>query len=319
MRVRLDALALIVRPVRNIPAAAAFYRDALGFLPRDGHEEGHWTRLTMQQIAGTLGAAWGCAQAPQRWCILGAGDQSLALVECADLPPADPDSGANDVRFQHIAVVVNDMDAAWRRLLRCDPALRCVGHGGPQKLPPAAGGVIAVKFRDADGHPVELIAFPPETSHHAWQSAASQASAAGPTIGIDHSAISIASADASIHFYRDQLGLCVAQRQTNSGEAQAQLDGVPDPRVEVVALQVARHPTPHLELLGYQQPAPVTGMARASARTPRTTLVWYAEVTASGEVGSNTVGSMNDPDGHLHVWLPGSAAATAEANDPPAH
>ena len=36
-----------------------------------------------------------------------------------------------------------------------------ISTDGPQLLPASSGGVTAYKFRDPEGHPLELIAFPP--------------------------------------------------------------------------------------------------------------------------------------------------------------
>ncbi len=310
-----DALALFVQPVRKINLAEAFYRDALGFVPMDANGDAH---EAARDVASQLGEAWGIDRTPDRWAILAAGDQRLMLVECPELPPADPDSGSTDVRFQHIAVVVGDMDAAWRRLLHCYPDLRCVGHGGPQQLPQSSGGVAAVKFRDMDGHPVELLAFPADQPPVYWKSKISQSPAGEPTLGIDHSAISVSSTEASIQFYKGQFGLQIANRQTNRGPAQAQLDGIADPVVDVVALHAQTRHTPHLELLGYTQPQAETNMAHASARLPRTTLVWTAdsfEAADSKETSSAPVRWETDPDGHPHLWLP-RATTTGLAAEP---
>ncbi len=40
---------------------------------------------------------------------------------------------------------------------------------GPERLPARSGGVSAFKFRDPDGHPLELLAFPPEAVPPIWR------------------------------------------------------------------------------------------------------------------------------------------------------
>jgi catechol 2,3-dioxygenase-like lactoylglutathione lyase family enzyme len=111
--------------------------------------------------------------------------------------------------------------------------------------------VIASKFRDPEGHPLELIQFPPGTGAAAWQ----VARPGGLTIGIDHSALSVADADRSIRFYGAGLGLRQISRGVNHGPEQARLDDLcPDVCVDVVALRPAASATPHLELLGYRTP-----------------------------------------------------------------
>jgi len=66
--------------------------------------------------------------------------------------PIPVDSRSNDLWFQHIAIVVRDMDAAYEKLRRFQ-----VEHvsTGPQRLPeyiPAAAGIEAFYFRDPDGN-----------------------------------------------------------------------------------------------------------------------------------------------------------------------
>ena len=60
--------------------------------------------------------------------------------------------------FQHMAIVVNDMTDAYQ-LVMANPRFRPVSRDGPVRLPDNSGGVTAFKFRDHDGHPLELLAF----------------------------------------------------------------------------------------------------------------------------------------------------------------
>ena len=67
------------------------------------------------------------------------------------------DSRSNDLWFQHIAIVVDDMDEAYDQVLK-----NKVMHvsTAPQTLPdyiPAAAGISAFYFRDKDEHNLELI------------------------------------------------------------------------------------------------------------------------------------------------------------------
>ena len=119
-----------------------------------------------------------------------------------------------------------------------------ISRGGAQHLPPEAGGVAAFKFRDPDGHPLELIQFPPGSP---WDTGA-----AGLTLGYDHSALSVVDTERSIAFYTDLLGFRVTARQVNHGPAQDRLDGVDGVHVDVVTLRPAGRGTPHVELLGYR-------------------------------------------------------------------
>ncbi len=143
-----DALAIdrVVRRVRDLSRAVAFH-GAIGFRPEGPAEP----------LAADLAAALGApAGAPLRR--LRIGRQRLDLVEHPDAAPAGPGPAANDPAFQHLAIPVRDMDAAMASLAALAP--EPISRGGAQVLPASSGGVRAFKFRDPDGHALELIAFP---------------------------------------------------------------------------------------------------------------------------------------------------------------
>jgi catechol 2,3-dioxygenase-like lactoylglutathione lyase family enzyme len=186
---------------------------------------------------------------------------------------------AADLCFQHFALVTPDAAAAWERA-RTHGAIP-ISIGGPVTLTASAGGLTAVKFRDPEGHPLELVQFPnaPEGSRRSeWPS------------GIDHSAICVADADASRGFY-EELGLTVGRPTLNQGPTQAALDGLADVCVDVVPM-LPQAGTPHLELLRYRSPA---GRPPAGRLEPNdvaaTRIIWR----------SNRDALLRDPDGHLHV------------------
>lgn len=235
---RVQRLLRISRTVVDLARATAFYRDALDFRVVDEatFDGDAWGQLT--GVAGARGTS----------VTMRLGDQDVELV--AFDPPGDrypPVRGAADLWFQHIAVVVSDIDAAYARL--CGYSFEPISERGPQRLPPSSGSVIAYKFRDQDGHPLELIQFPSSTGDAAWRQ-----KRVG-FLGIDHSAIDVADIEQSIDFYTRTLGFRVASRSINSGPAQKRLDGAREDLVDVVALQPATAGPPHVELLGYRKPA----------------------------------------------------------------
>jgi catechol 2,3-dioxygenase-like lactoylglutathione lyase family enzyme len=148
--------------------------------------------------------------------------------------------------FQHIAIVTTDMQAAVARLNDVT-GWTPISTGGPQRLPERSGGVTAFKFRDPEGHPLELIAFPQGSGPALWRSATSS----DPCLGIDHSAISVTDTQKSVAFYT-ALELTVGACSLNTGIEQQNLDAVPEPVVEVTALTLPQGPTPHVELLCYR-------------------------------------------------------------------
>src|SRR5213594_2763927 len=101
------------------------------------------------------------------------GDERIELMEYLTPRgrPIPADSRSHDRWFQHIAIVVSDMDRAYARLRE-----HRVAHAssGPQRLPdwnPNAGGIRAFYFKDPDGHTLEVLSFPPGKGHPRWQRA----------------------------------------------------------------------------------------------------------------------------------------------------
>jgi catechol 2,3-dioxygenase-like lactoylglutathione lyase family enzyme len=120
------------------------------------------------ELAGaTVEAATGVFGARIRVARLQLGSETIELTDYLT-PRGEPypyDTRANDVWFQHIAIVVSDMDAAYARLRAAGVELASTG---PQRLPdslPAAAGIRAFYFRDPDGHFLELIEFPNNVEH----------------------------------------------------------------------------------------------------------------------------------------------------------
>ncbi|MGB3138266.1 MAG: VOC family protein [Nodosilinea sp.] len=162
--------------------------------------------------------------------------------------PLPPDSRSNDLWFQHFAIVVSDMEAAYARL-RAVPVEPI--SSGPQVFPPeneASAHIRAFKFKDPDRHNLEIIWFPPDKSQDKWQQ---------PTdrlfLGIDHSAIAAADTEAGLRFYRDRLGLPMKGQSFNWREVQARLDDLPSAAVQVTSLQPDQGAI-GIELLDYRKP-----------------------------------------------------------------
>ncbi len=207
------------------------------------------------------------------------GEQRLDLDEF-EAPGRPYPAGATsaDLCFQHLALVTDDAAAAWARAEALG-ALPISTHGAVQ-LPASAGDVTAVKLRDPEGHPLELLQFPPESGSR-WRGAG--------LLGIDHSAISVSDAGTSRRFY-EGLGLSVRGPTLNQGVTQAALDGLSDPIVDVVPM-MPRRDTPHLELLAYRTPRGRPAGRLEANDVAATRIVWLADRDAL----------LRDPDGHLHL------------------
>ncbi len=125
------------------------------------------------------------------------------------------DSTSTDLWFQHIAIAVSDIGEAYARVMAAGG--HAITEGGPQTLPPNTGGVTAFKFRDPEGHPLELLAFPPGIGDRAWQAKRG----ASPFLGIDHTAIAVSDVARSRAFY-EGLGFGRSRdRRTGIGSATA--------------------------------------------------------------------------------------------------
>jgi len=178
------------------------------------------------------------------------GDEAIELAEflAPRGRPVPGDSRSNDLWFQHIAIIVSDMDGAYAVLRR-----NKVEHAssGPQRLPDwnqAAGGIRAFYFKDPDGHPLEILQFPAGKGQPKWQRSAKDRL----FLGIDHTAITVADTDTSLKFYRDLLGLRVAGESENYGTEQEHLNNVFGAHLRITALRAPAGPG--IELLEYLSP-----------------------------------------------------------------
>lgn len=221
------------------------------------------------------------------------GAQEIELVGF-DSPgaPYPADSTSHDAWFQHLALVTTDIAAARARLAAADGWRSITAGGEPIQLPASSGGVTAFKFRDPDGHPLELLSFPPDRTPPPWTSV----SAPGPCIGIDHSAIAVSDSTRSIGFY-ETLGLAVSAQSLNHGPEQEALDGAPGVTVAVTALAPEAAP-PHLELLAYQTPPVRPGVTGPADTACTRSVLVPAEADRAGSM-------LLDPDGHRLMLVTG--------------
>jgi catechol 2,3-dioxygenase-like lactoylglutathione lyase family enzyme len=177
------------------------------------------------------------------------GEETIELTEflAPRGRPAPVDARSNDRWFQHVAIIVSDMDRAyqWLREHKVQHA-----SSGPQLLPAwnkNAGGIRAFYFRDPDGHPLEVLWFPPDKGRAKWHAASDKL-----FLGIDHTAIVISDTEASLTFYRDRLGMEVAGESENYGPEQERLNNVFGARLHITALRAASGPG--IEFLEYLAP-----------------------------------------------------------------
>jgi len=199
------------------------------------------------------------------------GNEYLDLTQYLAPPgrPIPADSRSNDLWFQHIAIVVRDMDQAFEKLRALKVQFVSTG---PQTLPAsikAAAGVKAFYFRDPDQHNLEIIYFPPGKGDPRWQEKTDKL-----FLGIDHTAIGISNTDASLKFYRDLLGLRKAGESENFGTEQEHLNQVFGAHLRITGMRAASGPG--IEFLEYLTPR--DGRARPADVRPNDIVHWQTMI-----------------------------------------
>lgn len=293
--------------VSDLDRSVAFYREVLGFTPVTEHEV---AGEAFEHLYGVFGLRVRVAR-------LKLGDEAIELNEflAPRGRPMPADSRSNDRWFQHIAIVVSDMDRAYARLrqFKVEQA-----SSGPQRLPDwnaNAAGIEAYYFRDPDGNFLEVLKFPPGKGAAKWQRRDGTL-----FLGVDHTALVVGNTEASLAFYRDALGLRVVGSSENYGTEQEHLNNVFGARLRITSLRAAQGPG--VELLEYLTPhngrlIPVDTQANdhwywqinmrgaaasefeLAARKARTPIVSGGAVTLPDAVlGFDQALIVRDPDGH---------------------
>jgi catechol 2,3-dioxygenase-like lactoylglutathione lyase family enzyme len=302
--------------VSDMDRSVAFYQEVLDF-----------KKVSEVEVDGPeYDQLWGLFGVRARVARLRLGEQTLELIQFLappDLKPLPVPSYSNDLWFQHIAIVVRDMEAAWAQLRKHH--VRQISPR-PQTIPlsnPSAAGIKAIKFRDPDGHNLELLWFPEGKGSVRWHETAPAWNSSGHSLflGVDHTAMTVRSTEHSIKFYRDLLGMTVAGGTLNMGTEQQHLDSLPGARARVTGMKPVTSP-PGLEFLEYELPAAGRPIPTDSHPTDlwhwQTTLVVSdAEAVATrvqgiGQWVSSTIVTLpdqalgfikgfqvRDPDGHV--------------------
>ena len=248
---RVATVGAIGLTVSDMDRSVVFYAGVLGF---ETVADVEVSGPAYEQLTGVFGLR-------ARVVTMQLGSERIELTEY--LTPrgraAPTDSRSNDAWFQHVAIITNDIEQAYLWLRR-----HKVQHvsTGLQRLPdwnPKAGGIVAFYFRDPDGHPLEILQFPPDKGDARWHRPSERI-----FLGIDHTAIVVADTERSLRVYRDTLGLRVAGASENWGPEQERLNQVFGARLRITTLRADAGPG--IELLEYLtprtgRPAPVDAAA----------------------------------------------------------
>jgi catechol 2,3-dioxygenase-like lactoylglutathione lyase family enzyme len=296
-----DASHAAVREVRaigitvaDLPRALAFYTNVLPFRV-----------VAHSEIEGVAyGDLFNLPPSNAKVAELELGAERISLFEHAAKGRAVPhDSRSYDHWFQHIAIVVSDMEQAYDQLRR--HKVRHVSSA-PQTLPAwntNAGGIKAFYFIDPEGHVLEIIWFPEGKGDPKWQAQTDRL-----FLGIDHTAIVVSDTDESLRFYRDALGFRVAGESENYGPEQERLNQVFGARLRITALRAPRGPG--IEFLEYI--APPGGRPLWADAKANDLVFWSTELVVDSvdhvsgrriskrpmEFSSRRTLLVRDPDGH---------------------
>lgn len=198
------------------------------------------------------------------------GSEQITLTEHqAKGRPVPADSRSFDHWFQHIAIVVSDMDKAYEHLRQ--HKVRYVSTA-PQTLPEwnrGAAGIKAFYFRDPEDHVLEIIWFPKDKGDPRWQKPADKL-----FLGIDHTAIVVSDTEKSLEFYRDLLGMRVAGESENYGVEQEHLNQVFGARLRITGLRTESGPG--IEFLEYLTPP--GGRDLPEDAKPNDAVFWHTDL-----------------------------------------
>jgi len=298
----------IVITVSDLDTAVKFYNSVLSF-----------PRVAQAELKGSdyahLEAVFGLRI---KTATMRLGDETVELTEYLTPKgrPLPPDSRSNDRWFQHIAVITSDMDRAYEKLRENHVEYASTE---PQTLPAwnkNAAGIKAFYFKDPDRHVLEILQFPEDKGRAKWHRATQEL-----FLGIDHTAIVTADTEASLRFYRDQLGLKVVGTSLNYGTEQEHLNNVFGARLRITSL---RGPDgPGIEFLEYLTPGDgrnippdlhsndlarwqttleVQNVATVAMQIERTGFKLASSgivATPAAELGFTKACLVTDPDGHI--------------------
>ncbi len=256
--------------VSNMDRSIAFFADVLTFEKVSDHEV---TGAEYERLTGVFGLR-------MRVVRMKLGTELIELTEYLTPRgrPIPADSRSNDRWFQHVAIIVSDMDQAYARLRE-----HRVEHASPepQRLPDwnkAAGGIKAFYFKDPDGHPLEILQFPEGKGDSRWHRPSGKL-----FLGIDHTAIVVDDTATSLAFYRELLGLRVAGESANHGPEQERLNNVFGARLHITALRAPAGPgIEFLEYLAPRNGRPASGIQANDVAHWETTLATHDASEAFG-------------------------------------
>jgi catechol 2,3-dioxygenase-like lactoylglutathione lyase family enzyme len=257
---QINRISTIGITVKDMNTSEEFYNQVLGFRKVSDAE---YYGEEYEKLEGIFGLHI-------RVVVMQLGDEQIELTDylTSGGRSIPEDARANDLSFQHIAIVVSDMDKAYEQLRKYHVEFVSTQ---PQTLPVtnvAAAGVKAFYFHDPDNHNLELIYFPKGKGQPKWQ-----VSNGKIFLGIDHTAIGISNTDNSLRFYQTLLDIERKGESFNFGIEQEHLNNVEGASLHITGLRPAQGPG--IEFLQYLQP----GIGRSYPEDTKADDIWYWQTT----------------------------------------
>ena len=246
--------------VKDMNTSIKFYSEVLGFKKVSDEE---FTGEPYERLEGIFGLHI-------RVVRMQLGDEQIELTDylTSGGRSIPQEAKPNDLSFQHIAVVVSDMEKAYDQLRTYNVEFVSTA---PQTLPKTiigAEGIKAFYFHDPDNHNLELIYFPKGKGQVKWQNSNGKI-----FLGIDHTAIGISNTEKSLAFYNDLLGIERKGESFNFGTEQEHLNNVEGASLHITGLRSAAGPG--IEFLQYLIP----GAGKQYPADTKANDLWYWQTT----------------------------------------
>jgi len=246
--------------VSDMNTSVKFYSEVLGFKKISDEE---FTGSDYEQLENVFGLHI-------RIVRMQLGDEQIELTDylTSGGRSIPEDAKANDLSFQHIAIVVSDMGKAYAQLKKFGVEFVSTA---PQTLPktiPPAEGVKAFYFHDPDKHNLELIYFPEGKGQAKWHVKTDKI-----FLGIDHTAIGISNTENSLAFYQTLLGIERKGESFNFGVEQEHLNNVEGASLHITGLRSVAGPG--IEFLQYLKP----GVGKQYPADTKANDIWYWQTT----------------------------------------
>ena len=257
---RVNKIEVIGITVSDLNKSLQFYGEVFGFKKISDNE---FSGSEYENLEGVFGLRIRVAR-------MQLGDEMIELTDFITTGGRSipEDARSNDLFFQHMAIVVSDMDKAYSQLRKYNVPFISTA---PQTLPlsnTAAAGIKAFYFQDPDRHNLELIYFPNGKGQPKWQLNNDKT-----FLGIDHTAIGISNTKNSLQFYSGVLGIEYKGKSFNHGTEQEHLNNVEGASLLITGLRAAKGPG--IEFLQYLKPGP----GRSYPADTRADDIWYWQTT----------------------------------------